>query len=129
MRLASKWRIELLGQLCAVRGEERITRFRTQKTGSLLAYLAYHLNRSHPRETIIEILWPGTDEKAGRNNLSMALSFLRHPLEPPGELAGSVLIADRSSVGLNPAAVTTDISAFQSLLGSGDDEDSSAETA
>lgn len=127
VRMASGWRIELFGQLRAMRGDEILSRFRTQKAGSLLAYLAFHLNRSHPCETLIEILWPDVDEKSGRNNLSMALSFLRHPLEPPGERSGSVLLADRATVRLNPACVATDVAEFESLISTGENGDSAAE--
>jgi hypothetical protein len=52
--MESLWRIGMLGWLPAV-GEERvITRFRTHQTGALLASLAYHSHRSHPREELIE---------------------------------------------------------------------------
>ena len=33
------WQIELLGWLRSVEGEQVVSRFRTQKTGALLAYL------------------------------------------------------------------------------------------
>ncbi|MCW3100975.1 MAG: putative ATPase [Chthonomonadaceae bacterium] len=112
----ARCRIELLGGLRITQGERVITRFRTQKTASLLAYLAYHLPQAHPREVLIEMLWPGVEPAPGRNRLRMALTFLRHPLEPPGVPAGAVLIADRTSVRLNPFAVTTDVSEFQTAL-------------
>ena len=123
-----RWRIELFGGLRALQGERVITRFQTQKTGALLAYLAYHLPRpllskegsrggySHPREVLFELLWPECNPKAGRNSLSVALSSLRHQLEPPGVPAGAVIIADRLSVRLNPTAVTTDVAEFETAL-------------
>jgi DNA-binding SARP family transcriptional activator len=40
---------------------------------------------------------------AGRDNLSTTLSSLRRQLEPAGVPAGSVLVADRQDVGLNPS--------------------------
>src|SRR5262245_26308447 len=40
--MEAPWRIELLGWLRATQGERVVTRFRSQKTGALLAYLAYH---------------------------------------------------------------------------------------
>src|SRR5579859_223398 len=106
--MQDRCRIELLGGL-RVRQESRvITRFRTQKFGSLLAYLAYHHTQTHSREVLIEMLWPGCDPAVGRPRLSMALSSLRHQLEPPTVPAGAVLQADRFSIRLNPAAITTD---------------------
>ena len=102
-----------MGGLRAEHGETVITRFRTQKFGSLLAYLAFHRLQVHSREFLIAMLWPDAEEKAGRANLSVALSSLRHQLEPPGTPAGAVLRADRFSVGVNPAAVTTDVAEFE----------------
>jgi predicted ATPase len=114
--MTEPWRIEMLGWLRAVQGERVVSRFRTQKTGALLAYLAYHLDRSHPRETLIELLWPEMAPPAGRNNLSKALTSLRHQLEPPGVPTGAVLVTDSASVRLNPTAVTTDVAAFEAAL-------------
>lgn len=110
------WRIRLLGELRATRGDVAIERFRTQKTAALLAYLAYHRERSHPREQLIEMLWPEGKPEAGRNSLSHALSSLRHQLEPPGVASGSVLVASRTKVQLNPAAATTDVLELRTAL-------------
>jgi DNA-binding SARP family transcriptional activator len=50
------WRIEMLGWLRASQGDRLLTRFRSQQTGALLAYLAYHPDRPHPRELLVELL-------------------------------------------------------------------------
>jgi len=110
------WRIQMFGGLRAECGERDVAHFRTQKTGSLLAYLAFHLDRSHPREILTEILWPECAPAAGRQSLSMALSSLRHQLEPPGVPAGSVIQADRFAVQLNPSVVKTDVAGFEEAL-------------
>src|SRR5262249_22301532 len=100
-----------------VRQAERvITRFRTQKTGALLAYLAYHRQHSQAREVLGEMFWPDATPEVGRHNLSHALSSLRSQLEPPGVPAASVMIADRYSVELNPAAVITDVADFEQAI-------------
>ena len=109
-------RVEMLGGLRIVQAGRVITRFRTYKTGALLAYLAYFL-RPHPREALIELLWPDCEPDAGRNSLSKALSSLRNQVEPPGVApAGSVIVADRAFVGLNPDAVSTDVADFEAAL-------------
>jgi DNA-binding SARP family transcriptional activator len=77
------WRIELLGWLRATHDDRVVTRFRTRKTGSLLAYVAYHRSRSHPRDELIELFWPELDLDAGRVSHRMALSSLRRQPEPP----------------------------------------------
>src|SRR5262245_5825035 len=110
------WRVELLGGLRVCRGEQTVSHFRTRKMGDLLAYLAYFRQRTHPREVLIELLWPEADLDAGRHNLSMALSFLRQLLEPPGVPDSSILVADRHCVGLRRAAVATDVAEFEAAL-------------
>ena len=110
------WTITLFGGLAATQCERRITRFHTQKTGALLAFLAFYRDRCHSREVLIEMFWPGDNLQAGRHSLSMALSSLRHQMEPPGVPAGTVLVADRFTVGLNARAVTTDVARFEQAL-------------
>ena len=108
------WRIEFFGGLRARRDNEVVTRFRTQKTAALLAYLALKPG-PQPREVLVGLLWPDAEPEAARNSLSAALSSLRRQMEDDLP-AGSVLTADRAAVGLNPAAFTTDIADFASAL-------------
>src|SRR5947209_1360849 len=115
------WRIELFGVLTArLPGPDgagqTITRFRTQKTAALLAYLAYFRDDLHPREYLVSAIWPESEPLRGRMSLRTALSSLRRQLEPPGVLYGSILTGDASAVQLNPAAVSTDVSEFEALV-------------
>lgn len=110
------WRIELLGGLRAIRGDQVVTRFRTYKTSALLAYLAYHPHQIHDKETLIELLWPDDDVGASRQSLSMALSSLRRQFEPPGIPRGAVLQVTRSGVRLSADAVLTDVREFEAAL-------------
>lgn len=95
-----------------VQSERTITRFQTQKTGALLAYLALNLNASHSREVLAELLWPGADPIAVRNRLNQAVSSLRRQIEPPGITHGSVLITDQRTIRLNPESIETDVQEF-----------------
>ena len=96
------FRVEMLGRFGVRQGFREITRFRTQKTAGLLACLALHRSRIHPRDVLIEMFWPASELKAARSNLSVAINALRRQLEPPGIPAGAVLVADPSQVHLNP---------------------------
>src|SRR6185369_9198231 len=89
------WSFQLLGGFRARHEERTLSRFRTQKTAALLAYLSYHRHRSHPRETLVNLCWPEADPDSARHSLSLALSSLRSQLEPPGVPAGAVIVADR----------------------------------
>lgn len=110
--LNTLWHIQLLGGLQARQGERLVSRFQTYKTGALFAYLAFHASQPHPREVLIELLWPEATLESARNSLSVALSSLRRQLEPPGTPTGAVLRSDRSRAQLNPAAITTDVTEF-----------------
>jgi hypothetical protein len=72
--MEQRWQIELLGGLRTTRHQQVVTRFRTRKTGAWLAYLACHRDCSHPREVLIELLWPESDPKSGQNRLSRVLT-------------------------------------------------------
>lgn len=111
-----EWNIQLLGELCARKGEQIITRFYTHKIGAMLAYLAFFAHRSHPREELVELFWPDSDVEAGRTSLRTALASLRRQLEPPGTPPNTILIADRQSIRLNPDAIQTDVAAFEAAL-------------
>jgi predicted ATPase/DNA-binding SARP family transcriptional activator len=110
------WRIEMLGGLRAVQGDCVLTRFRSQKTGALLAYLAYYPHRSHPRDLLIDLLWPEDPLDSARMKLRTALASLRRQLEPPGIPASAVIVATRLAVRLNPEAVITDVAQFEAAL-------------
>ena len=114
-------RIEMLGGLRALVGGREVTRFRTEKAGGLLAYLAYHVDKHHPREILAELLWPWSAPRPGRRSLTSALSSLRRQLEPPGIDKGAVIGADRFAVWLEPDNVATDVAEFEAALGSADD--------
>lgn len=114
--MSDVWRIELFGRLRARRSSLEISRFRSQKCGALFAFLAFYSDRPHPRETLIELLWPSCVVTNGRNNLRVALSSLRHQLEPPGTPSGSVLLTHQDQVQLNPAFCITDVFEFNTLF-------------
>src|SRR4051812_46762643 len=103
------WRIDLLGGLRALGRDRAVTRLRTQKTGALLAYLALFRGRSHPREQLVDLLWPDHAPPGGRGRLREALSSLRRQLEPPGTPSGAVVVADRGAIGLDARRCTTDV--------------------
>jgi DNA-binding SARP family transcriptional activator len=111
--------VELFGGLTlrtAGRGPG-VTRFRSRKTAALLAYLAYHPDRRHLRETLVAMFWPdASSEERARASLAVSLSSLRAQLEPPGVTPGTVVRADVQAVGLNPAAISTDAGRFELLL-------------
>jgi predicted ATPase/DNA-binding SARP family transcriptional activator len=116
------WQIQLLGGLRVTRAASlaaeagstpaTVERFRTQKTGALLAYLALH-PQAHAREVLSDLLWPDAEPLASAQSLRTAIASLRRQLEPPGVPSGVVLIASRTTLQLNAQAASTDAREFR----------------
>ena len=120
-----QWHIELLGglRLAALGGGATapppITHFESHKTAALLAFLALHPERVHPREELCAFLWPDAELSVGRNRLKQALASLRRMMEPPGVPHGSILAADRFALRLCPDSFESDVRAFDRAVRTG----------
>lgn len=119
--------IHLLGTLSIQGADQTITRFRSQKSAALLAYLAINIDRPHPRERLADMLWPDAEPDAGRRNLRVELAWLRRALDSASQTASSALICDYSTVRLDSTGVCTDVASLCSALGAGDTAASAAE--
>jgi DNA-binding SARP family transcriptional activator len=118
-------RLELLGAFRVTVSGREIDRFQTQKTASLLAYLALRPGQEFGREEIARHIWPDGESRAIRNRLNQAVSSLRRELH--GEtMTGDLLRADHHSVALNPDLASTDVAEFLALLKSADESDDAA---
>ena len=107
------YRIFLLGGLRFQNEQRTITRFRTQKTATLLAYLALHRG-AQPREVLADLLWSDDAPDAARHSLRMALSSLRGQLETTNQ--PPLFETTRFSIGLRTDAVSTDVSDFDEAI-------------
>ncbi len=72
--------ISLLGHFEVTLDGRPLTRFGTDKTRALLAYLAAEADRAHRREMLAGLLWPECPEAAAHHNLSQSLLLLRKAL-------------------------------------------------
>ncbi len=115
-----RWRVRLLGATEAIANDgTRIDRFGGASVSGLLARLALFPGRSHPREELIDRLWPDASIEVGRNRLRQALFALRALLEPPGAVARPVLIADRDAIRVAEGALGCDVGEFERALREG----------
>ena len=89
-------KIRFFGGLEVERAGEPIRGFRSQKIASLLAYLAYHRDRPHPREVLLEAFWPEVDVDKARMSLRQAVYQLRRLL------GKDAILAQDRAVQLNP---------------------------
>ncbi len=99
-----------------------VTRWPSRACAVLLGRLALNPNRVHPREELVELLWPGVPPDSGRARLRQTLSTLRGLLEPAGGTQPTLLVADRQTLRLNPGALECDVLRFEHLVAAGDHE-------
>ncbi|MBQ0933404.1 hypothetical protein KAK07_09400 [Ideonella sp. 4Y16] len=124
-RAAPRWYLRLLGGSTLDGGQgSELRRWPSRAALLLLARLALWPRRVHPREELVELLWPGVATDVGRNRLRQVLSTLRALLEPAG--APAVLQADRHALRLLPGALGCDAHDFERLLSSRRDADALA---
>ncbi|MEQ1823582.1 MAG: BTAD domain-containing putative transcriptional regulator [Fimbriimonadaceae bacterium] len=103
VRFFGVFRAELDGELAA---------FRTRKTASLFAYLAFHAGEPISKDFLIETFWPDNNASQGRQSLRMAISSLRTTLSAPGWDPDHRLLSDREVVQLRPDGISSDVAHF-----------------
>ena len=114
---ATTWFVRLLGGFVLDDGHLPITRLPSRAATVLLARLALWSQRFHPREELVDWLWPGAPADVGRNRLRQTLSTLRSMIEPAGGPA--VLQADRLGLRVLPGNLGCDVAVFEQLMRTG----------
>ena len=117
---AAHWQVQLLGRVQAVSSQRTVERWPTRAVACLLARLAMAPQRAHPREELIDLLWPDAPPQAGRSRLRQALSQLRSLLEPPDATWPPLLLADRQAVRIAAGALACDVLQFEQAMAAGD---------
>ena len=120
-----RWSVRLLGAIEADDGQRVLSSFATRAVAQLLARLALEPERDHPREELIELLWPGVAMSTGRNRLRQALSTLKTQLEGRDKTRPSVLEANRTCVRVVAGAIDSDVRKFNRLVEAGRPEEAS----
>lgn len=109
------WYIEFLGKFQASLNKTIISKFRTQKTASLLAYIIYYNKIEHSRDSLIDIFWPENDIQSGRHNLSQALSSIRSQFNQVNSASSSLIISNRNFISFNKELSKTDVGLFKEI--------------
>ena len=117
-----RWHLSLLGGVRLQDATTVHTRFATRAITALLARLALWPQRDHPREELMELLWPDVDAATGRRRLRQALSLLKAVLEPAQAHPWPVLQADRLSVRVVPGTIACDVHTFETQARAGQRE-------
>jgi predicted ATPase len=116
---AARWQVRLLGAVRVTGAGRQIDHFPSRAVAALLARLALAPDRTHAREELVELLWPGVAPDVGRNRLRQVLSTLKSLLEPAGGPGHTVLQADRLGVRVVPGSLACDGVDFERLARAG----------
>ena len=109
------WYFSLLGGVSVRSHSRQLEDLVGKKAGALLALLALAPGRMRSREEVIYLIWPEVELDEARNRFRQVLTRLRKQLEPEGVAAGSVLVADRTQIGL-AVGHKSDVAEFQQSL-------------
>jgi DNA-binding SARP family transcriptional activator len=104
--------LQLLGGLSIRSGAGPALSLGTKKAQALIAYLAVPPGRAHPRDKLAYLLWGATGDEQARQSLRQTLVALRRALP---EVQPPILVVDRDTLALDPAAVEVDVAAFERL--------------
>lgn len=96
--------IRLIGAFSVTDPEGKSHALPGRKDRAVLAFVAAHRGRAIARERLVELIWPGAAEGAGRASLRQSISTIRKSLPQP-----AVLSVDRDTVSLNPDCADTDV--------------------
>ena len=107
--LPSKLELRLLGPFEARIGTQLVTSWPGRKARLLLAYLAMERGRMIPRDTLIELFWPGVREDRGPNNLSIAIYQIRSILAELLSDGSTAILVRQGMYGLDPDRTTVDL--------------------
>lgn len=105
--------LRFLGDFAVLRDGQALPLPPSRKTRALLAYLCLQPRRFR-REQLCELLWEVPDDPLG--SLRWSLSKLRRLVDEPAQPR---VMADRSSVGIEPAGAVIDVRELRALVAAG----------
>lgn len=109
--------VHVLGKLRLDHNGAVIDHFPTRRVEELLAFLLLHQKRDHPREKLIELLWPESKPTNGRASLSTALWRLRNVFVNLGLEPQSFIQSRNDSISLDPLSpLLSDLAVFEGNL-------------
>ncbi|MGZ8798230.1 MAG: response regulator [Thermoanaerobaculia bacterium] len=114
-------RIDMLGDFQMHSASGELVTLSAKKSQALLAYLGVKPAQLVSREKIANLLWSSTGPEQARQSLRQLLSSLRKELLQISPKQ-KILVEESDFLRLDPAAITSDVTEFESLVGSGTEE-------
>lgn len=108
--------LALLGPFQAQHNDKPITGFESMRARALLLYLAVEKAHPHPREALVELLWPELPTGAGAANLRHTLANLRKAIGDQQATPPFLLITPTTLQFNAASAAAIDLDRFQALL-------------
>ena len=110
-------RVSVFGTLQMRNGEASVSAFPTRRVEELFGYLLLNQGARHPREKLVDTLWPDIALSNGRASLSTALWRLRGVFNKLGMPADEVLNSNRDWISFDPPlSVELDLAEFEQHL-------------
>ncbi len=109
--------IRLFGRVTARAGEQEISDFTTVHARNLLVYLAMHPDVDHPRDRLVQAIWPGSVDGSSRNRLSVTLYHARRTLANAAPAYDTAFVTGRSTVRFDASVVVIDLHEFRKHIG------------
>ncbi|HSW08323.1 ATP-binding protein [Aquabacterium sp.] len=120
------WHLRLLGAFELSNGRQRHGKLGTRAAMALLARLCLQPDAAHPRETLVELLWPEVAAAAGKQRLRQTLLTLKQVLEPAEHAGFQVIEADRFTIRLIAGRVQCDAVVFEAAFKRGEHDQARA---
>jgi len=110
-------RVRVFGKLHMQNGEASVSAFPTRRVEELFGYLLLNQGARHPREKLVDTLWPDIALSNGRASLSTALWRLRGVFNKLGMPADELLTSTRDWISFDPPlSVELDLAEFEQHL-------------
>jgi DNA-binding SARP family transcriptional activator len=107
------YEFSLFGRFEARRNNQLLNGFEARKVQELFCYLATFRDRSHPRESLADMLWEGYPTTSTKKNMRQTLWQLQSALDVPSH-AIPVVLVESEFLSLNPEAnVLIDTAIFE----------------
>ncbi len=110
--------IRLFGRVVARAGNQEVSDFTTVHARNLLVFLAMHPNVDHPRDRLVQAIWPGKLDGSSRNRLSVTLYHTRRTLERVEPAYERAFVTGRSTVRFDASVVSIDLHEFRKCIAS-----------
>lgn len=108
--------IRLFGRVTARANDKETDDFTTTHSRNLLVFLAMHADIDHPRDRLIEALWPDKLDGSARNRLSVTLYHINRALEGLDATLAEAIVASRTTIRLDTALAPVDLHLFRTCV-------------